>query len=229
MVELPIPNIQPAADADNPRNGEVEPNQAADDEMLSVSDISADISLDVSASSSEEREPIEIELISIKPYTEEIQPMTSQNRQSVETPDSTSLHDESFASSDLNGNETNVKQEPSIVVMNEMDEQLLDEYMTEEDGDDDTDFVFVDLFGKVVEDKNLPEPLSCNEHGLVKKENDKISGGIPFRETVNIWLTFSLLVFLSNLIFVYLLENWEPFLCNWWEFGWDSEESARSD
>lgn len=112
--------------------------------------------------------------------------MTSQNRQSVETPDSTSLHDESFASSDLNGNETNVKQEPSIVVMNEGDEQLFDEYMTEDDGDDDTDFVFVDLFGKVVEDKNLPEPLSCNEHGLVKKENDKISGGIPFRETVTI-------------------------------------------
>lgn len=95
-----------------------------------------------------------------------------------------------------------VKIEPNLFRMNDADQQALDGFLNEledqqdvEENEDESDdeFVFADLLGNVVDNLNLPGPIDCNVDGLVKRENDKMSGAIPFRESV-----YSLLFFIQT-------------------------------
>lgn len=93
-----------------------------------------------------------------------------------------------------------VKIEPNIIRMSVDDERFIDEHLTEDedesltedDGgneeqaekiDEDTDkLIFVNSIGVEVDD--VPLPLNTDADGLIKMEDDAISGDKPFRESV---------------------------------------------
>lgn len=113
-------------------------------------------------------------------------------------------------------NEPSIKVEPIAFRMNISDEHFLSVLTEDEEGQeteengstgtgplpnikDDTDRpIFVDDNG--VEVKSVPEPIQCTEDFLVKKENDEISGNLPFRESVCIKYYF---LFSNKWIFTY--------------------------
>lgn len=88
------------------------------------------------------------------------------------------------------GDYEEVKIEPNTFTISAADQQHLIDYLLGREREDvhnddgEEDVIFVDTLGNVVEE-NFPRPMDCAGDGLVKRENDSISGALPFRESVN--------------------------------------------